>query len=129
MATILVVDDDPDFVEITRLILKSEGYVVRTASNGDMALRLAREEPPDLILLDVMMTGVLDGVQVAHTLRQDPALSPVPVIMVSSMPNSSQADLFPTDEYLPIDTWISKPVQPADLKRKVARFLRTSGGP
>ena len=128
MASILVVDDDPDFVEITRLILKAEGYAVRTASHGDMALGMIRESLPDLVILDVMMAGVLDGVQLAHTLCEDPALSDVPVIMVSSMPSSSYADLFPTDEYLPIDMWISKPVQPDDLKKKVARFLRRSEG-
>lgn len=128
MATILVVDDDPDFVEITRLILTAEGHQVSMASNGDMALRMVRESAPDLILLDVMMAGVLDGVQVAHSLRDDPVLSSIPVIMISSIPNSPHSHLFPTDEYLPIDAWISKPVQPADLCKKVDRFLRQSEG-
>ena len=123
MGRVLVVDDDPDFVEIIRLILKAKGYEVETASDGDKALRMGRESPPDLILLDVMMTGVLDGVHVVHSLRDDPSLADVPVIMISSITDSPMAELFPTDEYLPIDMWITKPIQPDDLLAKVARFV------
>ena len=121
MTKVLIVDDDPDFVEIMRLILKAQGYEIVTASSGNKALEAMRESPPDLVLLDVMMTGVLDGVHVAHTISEDPTLSRVPVIMISSIADSSMADVFPTDEYLPIDMWISKPVQPDDLLAKVAR--------
>mgnify|MGYP005853886193 CR=1 FL=1 len=123
MSRILVVDDDPDFGEIIRLILRAKGYEVETASDGDMALRKMRECPPDLVLLDVMMTGVLDGVHVAHTMREEEALRRIPVIMISSITGSPMAELFPTDEYLPIDMWVSKPVQPDDLLKKVARFV------
>jgi DNA-binding response OmpR family regulator len=119
MARILVVDDDPDFVEIVRMVLRSKGYDVDAASNGDMALRMMRETPPDLILLDVMMAGVLDGVHVAHTMSESAALSRIPLIMVSSIIDSPMADMFPTDEYIPIDAWLTKPVQPGDLLAKV----------
>lgn len=128
MARIMVVDDDPDFVEITRLILKARGYEVETASSGEMALRLIRHNPPDLLLLDVMMAGVLDGVHLARTLNADPQLHRVPIIMISSIASSPMADMFPTDEYLPIDIWISKPVQPDDLLKKVQRFVGPQGG-
>jgi len=121
MTKVLIVDDDPDFVEIMRLILASAGYEIETASSGDQALRLMSESLPDVVLLDVMMAGVLDGVHVAHAINDDPVLSQVPVIMISSITSSSMADAFPTDEYLPIDVWISKPVQPEDLLKKVAR--------
>ena len=123
MTRILVVDDDPDFVEIARLILKSKVYEVETAANGDIALRMMRESPPDLILLDVMMAGVLDGVHVAHAISEDALLSQVPVIMISSIASSPMADMFPTDEYVPIDMWVSKPVQPDELIRKVASLI------
>lgn len=127
MARIMVVDDDPDFVEITRLILKGRGYEVETASSGEMALRLMRQNPPDLLLLDVMMAGVLDGVHLARTLSDDPQLHRVPIIMISSIASSPMSDMFPTDEYLPIDVWISKPVQPDDLLNKVQRFVGPHG--
>ncbi|MBC7236355.1 MAG: response regulator [Chloroflexi bacterium] len=126
MKRILVVDDDPDFVEITRLVLTAKGYEVDTASDGNMALRKLRESPPDLVLLDVMMSSVLDGVHVAHAIEEDERLHGVPVIMVSSITGSPNADLFPTDEYLPIDSWLSKPVQPDALVKKVEALLGAS---
>lgn len=125
MATILVIDDDPDFIEITRLVLLSKGYTVEVATGGDSALRLMRATPPDLVLLDVMMAGVLDGLHIARLMNDDPTLHHIPVIMISSITASDQAGLFPTDEYIPIDSWISKPVQPQQLLAAVARFLGT----
>lgn len=123
MAKILVVDDDPDFCEITRLILKAKGYEVETADNGELALRLMRQDPPALVLLDVMMSSVLEGVHLAHVMEEDPELRRIPIIMVSSITSTPMAELFPSDEYLPIHGWISKPVQPDDLLRRVARIL------
>lgn len=124
MATILVVDDDPDFVEITRTILEANGYEVTTAANGDEALRSIRQSMPDLVLLDVMMATLLDGLNVSHVVSEDPVLSKVPIVMVSSITDSPSAGMFPTDEYIPIDAWISKPVQPDDLLSKVAQFVK-----
>jgi two-component system, OmpR family, alkaline phosphatase synthesis response regulator PhoP len=122
MCKVLVVDDDPDFCEITRLILTREGYEVETAANGDMALRLMREERPAVVVLDVMMAGVLDGVSVAHAMSEEASLREVPIVMVSSIASSHSADMFPTDEYVPIDAWISKPVQPDELLATVTRL-------
>ena len=124
MAKILVVDDDPDFVEITRMILEAHGYEVGSAANGDEALSKMKEEPPDLVILDVMMSGVLDGVNLSHEMNDEPALRRVPIVMVSSIASSAQAGMFPTDEYIPIDDWISKPVQPKTLLEKVDRHLK-----
>ena len=122
MARILVVDDDPDFVEIARMILTVAGHEVDSAPDGDTALRMVQDAPPDLILLDVMMRGILDGVHVAHTLDEASA-EHIPVIMISSIASSPMAEMFPTDTYVPIDMWISKPVQPDDLLGKVRRFV------
>lgn len=123
MKRVFVVDDDPDFVEITRTILEANGYQVRTASNGAQALVAMREAEPDLVLLDVMMSSVLDGVNLSHAMHADPLLREVPIIMISSIAESPSAGLFPTDEYIPIDAWITKPVQPGDLLKKVASLL------
>jgi len=124
MAKVMVVDDDPDFVEITRMILEGNGYKVNTAGNGDQALEAMREDVPDLLLLDIMMTHALDGLDVSHVMSEDPVLKEVPIIMISSIADSPWAGLFPTDEYVPIDTWISKPVQPNELLRKVAELVK-----
>lgn len=125
MATILVVDDDPDFVEIVRSILKSK-YELSTASNGKQALESMRKQKPDLVLLDVMMSYVLDGLDVTEAMNQDPNLRNIPVIMISSLPSTRYAGMFPTDRYVAIDDWISKPINPNDLLSRVAKALGES---
>jgi len=122
-ASILVVDDDPDFVEITRTILSKEGYKVSSASTGDQALQMMKEKRPDLVLLDVMMTTPLEGVQVARKMSADPALKEIPVVMISSIDSSQYAASLPDDVHLPIDAWISKPVKPEHLLSTVRRFF------
>ena len=123
MSRILVVDDDPDFVEIIRTILLKEKYEVDTAANGDQALEKVRTEKPDLIILDIMMSTILDGVSVSQELREDPELRKIPLVMVSSIASTEHAEVFPTDEYLHVDRWLSKPVQPQDLLAAVRRFV------
>jgi CheY-like chemotaxis protein len=124
VARILVVDDDPDFAEIIRTVLLASGYEVSSAASGSQALQMMRQEVPDLVLLDVMMSSVLDGVNVSHTMNEDAVLKHVPIIMLSSIANSPAAGMFPTDEYLPIDAWLSKPIRPAELLKTVAQFIR-----
>ena len=124
MATILIADDDPDFVQIIRTILTAEGYDVLSAKDGEEALRVMRESDVDLLLLDVMMASVLDGLKAAHEIQADPALKATPVIMVSSIISSPHASMFPTDEYIPIDAWMTKPIQPEDLLAKIGAFLK-----
>jgi len=120
---ILVVDDDPDFVEITRTILRKEGYKVASASNGEQAFQAMKKEHPDLVLLDVIMATPLEGVDLSGRMARDPDLKNIPVIMISSIDSSQHADLLPDDVHIPIDAWISKPVNPEHLLRTVRRFL------
>ena len=124
MARILVVDDDADFQVIMRRMLEGEGYEVAIAESGAGALQTLREdEPPDMVLLDIMMSTTLEGVDVAREMKGDPALEHVPIIMVSSIATSPQAAEFPVDEQIPIDGWLSKPVQRSVLLNTLARFL------
>ncbi len=122
-AKILVVDDDPDFVEIMRTILESAGYDVITASNGQQGLARVKAEHPDLMLLDIMMSSVLDGLDVSEQLAQDPDAKYMPVIMVSSIADTPHSGLFPTEEMVHMDAWLSKPVDPKVLLGKVAELL------
>jgi len=123
MAKILVVDDDPDFVRLTRRILQSKGYDVVTAVNGEQALAAVRKEKPDLVLLDIMMSYILDGLDVSREMAQDPALRDVPVIMVTSLTGArGQVDL-PSDEYIPVEDWIHKPIDPDKLLERVKAAL------
>jgi CheY-like chemotaxis protein len=123
MSRILIVDDDPDFVTISRKVLEAEGYEVLEAANGRQALEVLRQDKPDLVLLDVMMSTTLEGVDVSREMATDPELKDVPVIMVSSIATTEHAVEFPDDEHIPIDGWISKPIQPAVLLRTIKRFV------
>lgn len=124
MARILVVDDDPDFVAVVTTILKSAGYEVDTAANGGQALQRMRAKRPDCILLDIMMSYVLDGLDVTREMAQDPALKDIPVLIVSSLTGVEGASgMFPTDEAIAADGWISKPVDPDDLLKRIAELL------
>jgi CheY-like chemotaxis protein len=121
---ILVVDDDPDFVEITRTVLEKDGFEVISAPNGSQGLARARSEHPDLVILDVMMSSVLDGVNASQMMRDDPELNPIPLIMASSIGQSEHAGQFPTDEYMHVDAWLAKPVQPQELLKQVNKLVR-----
>ncbi len=123
MAKILIVDDDPDFVEMTRLVLERAGHQVSEAANGEEGFARAREERPDLMILDVIMDTVLEGVSISQRMHEDPELRNLPIIMVTSIANTDYAELFPTDEYVHIDAFMSKPVTPAALLRQVDRLL------
>lgn len=124
MSKILIVDDDPDFVEATQLILEAEGYEVISAANGDQGLARVREEKPDLVILDVVMSSVLDGLHMSEVLHNDPAHRNIPVLMVTSIANMDYAALFPTDEYIHIDAFLTKPVPPDRLLKEVKRHLK-----
>jgi formate transporter FocA len=123
-AKVLVVDDDPDFVEIARLILTKEGYAVTSAANGDQALQAMKKEKPDLVMLDVMMTTPLEGVALSTKMAGDPVLKTIPIVMVSSIDSTKHAGLLPDDLHIPIDAWISKPVDPDNLLRTIKRFIK-----
>lgn len=127
---ILVVDDDPDFVEYTCIVLESQGYQVQTAATAELALKMMREDTPDVVLLDVMISYVLDGLNITRQMRDDPQLRRVPVIMISAIVSREEAGLFPTDEYLSVDAFLTKPIDPADLLKQVARLIqrRNNGG-
>ena len=122
-AKILVVDDDPDFVEAMRLTLEPNDYAVISAANGDEGLAKAKSEEPDLIILDVIMASVLDGLQMSQRLREDAGHRKIPLLMVTSIANTDYAALFPTDEYISIDGFLSKPVPPEVLLQRIAELL------
>lgn len=122
-ACVLVVDDDPDFVEATRIVLEASGFQVITAANGDQALELLRRVKPVVIIMDIMMQGVLDGLNASWQIQSDPDMSRVPILVVSSIAGSDYAELFPTEGHFPADRFLSKPVAPEVLIGEVRRFV------
>jgi len=77
-----------------------------------------------VVLLDIMMSYILDGLDVSREMAQDPALQEVPVIMVTSLTGVKGSGMFPTDEYVPADEWLSKPVDPDTLLKRVAEAVQ-----
>ncbi len=124
MAKILIVDDDPDFVEATRMVLESAGHEVVSAADGDEGLRCVSEEHPDLVILDIIMKTVLDGLNVSQEMANDPTKHDIPILMVTSIANTDYAALFPTDEYIHIDGFLSKPIAPNVLLEHIERLLK-----
>jgi len=114
---ILIVDDEPQIVEICRDYLKAAGYDIVTASNGSKGLTLARREKPDLIVLDLMMPE-MDGLDVCREIRRE---SNVPIIMLT-------ARVEETDKLIGLelgaDDYITKPFSPRELVARVRVVLR-----
>jgi DNA-binding response OmpR family regulator len=120
---ILVIDDDPIYVKSTTAILESHGYRVEHAGDGKEGLSRIRECKPDLVLLDVMMSWVLDGVALTETMMHEKEMDHIPIIMVSSIRHSEYGGLFPDERYLHIDTWLDKPCPPTQLVATIEATL------
>jgi two-component system alkaline phosphatase synthesis response regulator PhoP len=127
-AKILLVDDDKDFIESTRLVLESKPYQIIVASNGDEGLRKAREEKPDLILLDVIMP-VKDGFTAAEQLKKDPQLSKIPTLMLTAFATKGRETQIPVSKGLALEAedYIDKPVTPEELLARVEKHLKKAG--
>jgi CheY-like chemotaxis protein len=123
MAKILVVDDDPDFQNATRIVLEKEGHTVIVAKNGDEGYQRSQTDQPDIVILDVMMDSVLDGVSMSQQMHDDESTRAIPILMVTSIANTDYAELFPTDEYIHIQAFLSKPIEPAKLIKQVNKLL------
>ena len=116
---ILVVDDTKENLRVLVDALGREGYTVRPALNGEIALEAARKEPPDLILLDIIMPG-MDGYQVCHALKADARLKDVPVIFISAL--NEVGDKVKGFKTGGVD-YISKPFQMEELLARVETHL------
>ena len=118
--SVLIVDDSPELIRVVRALLASAGYTLRTASSGAEALRVVHAEPPDLILLDVMMAGV-DGYQVCRALKQDAHTRLIPIVLVTGL-NDSDSRVRGIEAGA--DDFVSKPFSGVELRARVRSLLR-----
>jgi two-component system alkaline phosphatase synthesis response regulator PhoP len=128
--TILIIDDDPDFVTAITHLLEKSGYQVRTAPSGRQGYDLACAITPDLILLDVIMSERTEGFFTLERIRNTPALEHTPVIVVSSI--YTECPSFRVDPgagWLPANLFLAKPVDPARLLEEAARLMSASPSP
>jgi two-component system phosphate regulon response regulator PhoB len=117
---ILVVDDEPDALELIEFNLKASGFAVFTASDGADALKQARKVLPDLIVLDVMLPEI-DGLEVCKILRREPATAGVPILMLTA--KATEIDRVLGLE-LGADDYVTKPFSPRELVLRVKGLLR-----
>jgi DNA-binding response OmpR family regulator len=122
MAKILVVDDDPDIVDACRLFLEKAGHTVRGACDRKEGMAAVAASAPDLLILDVMMDEPDDGFVMAQDLRRQGRN--FPILMLTSVASASGLAFGRDREMVPVDDFQEKPVEPADLVRKVAELLR-----
>jgi two-component system alkaline phosphatase synthesis response regulator PhoP len=115
---ILIIDDDPDFVEVTKRILGSKSYQVVVAVNGREGLEKAKKERPDLILLDILMP-VTDGFGFAEQFSKERSLSAIPVLALTSF-STSLGEPFGFN----VAEFIRKPVGPRDLLERIEKHLK-----
>ena len=118
--TILIIDDEEDILELVRYNLAREGYNVRLATSGEQALRMIRQELPDLVLLDLMLPNI-DGLEVCKRLKGDPDTTALPVVMLSA--KGAEADVVAGLE-LGASDYITKPFSPRVLTARVRAVLR-----
>ena len=119
MKRVFVVDDEPDVTDLLRTILEFEGFAVETATDGRTALTRTLADPPDLLVLDLMMPG-LDGFELLKLLRLDPRGAKVPVLVVSA--RSGRQHLIESLQR-GANAYVCKPFSPRELTRTVAHLL------
>lgn len=129
MARILVVDDDPDIVLAVRMCLENAGHQVFEARNGGEGLARIKADSPDLIILDVMMDSTTEGFQLALKLRSPDPLSDlaafrsIPILMLTAIHSTTPLRFGPDEDYLPVEAFMDKPIEPAKLAQKVSELL------
>ena len=120
MSLIAIIDDDPDILDASSLVLTSKGYEVVTADNPDDGYKIVKEKNPDLIILDVMMNEPDDGFFLAKKFRRENIETPI--IMYTSVSKSIGME-FGINEIVPVDDFVEKPIAPDVLVDKVAKLL------
>ncbi len=119
---ILVADDDPIFV-VSVVSVLSTRYDVRTAANGTEVLAAVDDDPPDLIILDVMMDHMSEGYDVARVLRRDDATALIPIIILTGVDRVYNLRMEVDESWVPADQFFEKPISPEVLLCEVGKLI------
>lgn len=122
---ILMIDDDPEFTDAITNLLDAKGYSVDSAPNGKEGIEKAKSNPPDLILLDVMMTTKSEGFDVARELHEDEKMRQIPVVILTGVRSEMNLSFgFEADnDWLPVKKVLEKPVKPEVLLKTVEEYI------
>lgn len=122
---LLVVEDQPEIRKLICMTMDYDGFEVHEADNGDTGLRMVKALRPHIVLLDVMMPGQLDGIQVCERIRADPEISHIPVVMLTA--RSQQTDL-EAGRRAGCNAYLTKPFSPLQLIETVERLAAAETG-
>ncbi len=120
MKKILIVDDRAEVRELVKITLRSEVYQIFQANNGEKAIDVARKEKPDLIIMDIMMPGEIDGIEATRILKNDPITKESIIIMLTS---KGQKEDIKKGYEAGAEDYFVKPFSPLDLIKKVEKVL------
>lgn len=126
MKRILLVDDDTEFLQANKSLIESHGYQVITANNAATGIKMAVDEYPHLVILDVMMQTDTEGFEVSRKLREYPELQLLPVILLTGIRQvmKMKERIEPDDKWLPVRSIIDKSASPKVLLSEIDRLLR-----
>jgi CheY-like chemotaxis protein len=122
----LIIDDDPSFLEICSAILEESDYQVDTASSSKEGLEKLVSQRPDLLLLDIMMATMDEGLNFATSMRQSEGLSKIPIMIVSAQPDAEKGYQRSVDkemDWISADMFMEKPINPQDLLHNVRLLI------
>lgn len=120
MPKIVIIDDDPDILDASSLVLTSKGFEVFTAANPEDGYKAVKEKSPDLIILDVMMNEPDDGFFLAQKFRKENIQTPI--LMYTSISKAIGME-FGIGDMVPVDEFVEKPISPDELISKVEKLL------
>lgn len=123
---ILIIDDDVDFVESTRIVLEAKGYKVSSAGNKEEGFEKVKQILPDLIVMDVMMETMSDGFDLSRKLKNDEKYKDIPILMLTAIGEKTGfgfSDVAGDKIWLPVDAYAEKPLTPEKLLARVEKLL------
>jgi DNA-binding response OmpR family regulator len=125
MAKILIIDDDPDFNYVMQTVLEAHDFQVATATTPEEGLSKVLNNDPDLVVLDVMMPTGYEGFDVAREIREEHDLTELPIVILTNVHNVRKVPyrFAPDQDYLPVDVFLDKPVEPDALVATIKEVL------
>jgi DNA-binding response OmpR family regulator len=125
MTKILIIDDDPDFLLAVQMVLEAHDFAVDTATTPEEGVSKVLGTEPDLVILDVMMPMGYEGFDVAREIREKHGLVDLPIVILTSVHSTKKVPyrFAPDEEYLPVDVFLDKPIEPEQLVDTVQETL------
>jgi CheY-like chemotaxis protein len=125
MAKILLVDDDPDFIEINKMVLEANGYETDTANTSAVALEKIRSHEYDMAIIDLMMEELDSGFTIAYGIRDNEKSRDMPILMLTSAQEQTgfNFELSKDQSWMKVDDFAAKPLKPAELLERVGKLL------